>query len=124
EYELELGAIYSVKVIKVQSIGLYVQIHPSFSPILISFSMLDTSIAPHLSKESKIKPKNDLSSSHELENMFKEGQELIVKYMGRDPINGKHLLSRRAIFMHGSNTIAHQSHYFKSLRDAMAESED
>jgi polyribonucleotide nucleotidyltransferase len=81
EPELEFGGVYTAKVVEIRDTGLMVQFYPSMKPVLLPNSQLDGRKVVH-------------GSAAE----FKVGQEMQVKYYGRDPVDGKMRISRKALF--------------------------
>lgn len=80
EPTLEFGGIYTAKVVEVLDIGVMVSLYPSMPPTLLHNSQLD-----------------QRSVSHPSALGLEVGQELQVKYFGRDPVNGKMRLSRKIL---------------------------
>lgn len=81
EPELEFGGIYTAKIVEIVPSGLMVTFYPSMKPALLPNSQLDGRKIVH-------------GSASE----FKVGQEIQVKYFGRDPVDGKMRISRKALF--------------------------
>ena len=61
--------------------GLMVQLYPSMKPTLLANSQIEGK---------KI--------SHGSASEFKVGKEIQIKYFGRDPVDGKMRISRKALF--------------------------
>ncbi|XP_074648257.1 polyribonucleotide nucleotidyltransferase 1, mitochondrial-like [Tubulanus polymorphus] len=85
---LEFGGIYSAKIVEMKDIGVMVQLHPKIQPVLVHNSQLD---------QKKVNHPSALG--------FEVGQEISVKYFGRDPASGKIRLSRKVLFSSASKTI-------------------
>jgi len=81
DHELEFGAIYNAKIVEIRDIGVMVTMYNNMSPALIHTSQLDTRKVNH-------------PSALDME----VGQEIKVKYFGRDPANGRMRLSRKVIY--------------------------
>jgi len=81
EPQLEFGGVYKAKIIEVVASGLKVQLYPTMQPALLPNSQLD-----------------GRKIVHGTASEYKVGQEIQVKYFGRDPIDGKMRLSRKALF--------------------------
>ncbi|XP_050406310.2 polyribonucleotide nucleotidyltransferase 1, mitochondrial isoform X1 [Patella vulgata] len=80
EPELEFGAIYTGTITEIRETGLMVQLHPNLQPVYLHNSQLD---------QRKINHPSVLG--------FEVGQEIQVKYFGRDPTNGKIRISRKVL---------------------------
>ncbi|KAL1461485.1 hypothetical protein WDU94_013377 [Cyamophila willieti] len=80
EPQLEFGAIYTAKIIELKDIGVMVTLYPNMPPALLHNSQLD---------QRKIGHPSALG--------FEEGQEIQVKYFGRDPVSGLMRLSRKVL---------------------------
>lgn len=78
--ELEFGGIYTAKILELRDIGVMVQLYPSMPPALLHNSQLDQRKVAH-------------PSALNLE----VGQEISVKYFGRDPVSGLMRLSRKVL---------------------------
>jgi len=78
--ELEFGSIYTGKIVSILDRGVMIQLHPAIDPVLL--------------------PNNQLGNqriSHPSALNLTVGQDLQVKYYGRDPASGKMRLSRKVI---------------------------
>ncbi|KAI5740576.1 hypothetical protein M8J76_005214 [Diaphorina citri] len=80
EPTLEFGAIYSAKIVEVKDVGVMVTLYPNMTPALLHNSQLDHRKVGHPSALG-----------------FEEGQEIQVKYFGRDPVSGLMRLSRKVL---------------------------
>uniref|UniRef100_A0A1B0GPF7 polyribonucleotide nucleotidyltransferase n=1 Tax=Phlebotomus papatasi TaxID=29031 RepID=A0A1B0GPF7_PHLPP len=78
--DLEFGAIYTAKIVDVKDIGVMVTLYPSMPPALLHNSQLD---------QRKIAHPSVLG--------LEVGQEIQVKYFGRDPVSGFMRLSRKVL---------------------------
>lgn len=88
ELQLEFGAIYTAKIVEIRDHGVMVQLHDSVAPALVHNSQLDQRRVSHPSALG-----------------FVEGQEINVKYFGRDPASGKMRLSRKVLYSPASSVI-------------------
>lgn len=86
--ELEFGAIYRVKILELLDRGVMVQIHPEMQPVLINNSQLDAKKVLHPSVLG-----------------LEVGQEIQVKYYGRDPVSGGMRLSRKALTVGAASAV-------------------
>ena len=73
--ELEFGAVYTGRILEVTARGVMLELHPMMEPVLCHTSQLDARRASHPS-----------ALGLEL------GQEIKVKYYGRDPVSGEDTL--------------------------------
>ncbi|XP_076441837.1 polyribonucleotide nucleotidyltransferase 1, mitochondrial-like [Babylonia areolata] len=80
EPELEFGAIYTGRIVEVRDTGVMVELHPKLQPVLLHNSQLDQRKVQH-------------PSALKLE----VGQEITVKYFGRDPVSGRMRISRKVL---------------------------
>ncbi|CAB3380601.1 Hypothetical predicted protein [Cloeon dipterum] len=80
EPELEFGAIYTAKIVELRESGVMVTLYPGMTPCLLHNSQLD---------QRKI--------SHPSALGLEEGQEIQVKFFGRDPVSGIIRLSRKVL---------------------------
>ncbi|PSN44270.1 Polyribonucleotide nucleotidyltransferase 1 [Blattella germanica] len=80
EPTLDFGAIYKAKIVEVRDIGVMVTLFPTMSPALLHNSQLD---------QRKI--------SHPSALGLDVGDEIQVKYFGRDPVSGLMRLSRKVL---------------------------
>jgi len=78
--DLEFGGIYSAKITELRDTGVMVILYPSMPPALLHNSQLDQRKIAH-------------PSALNLE----VGQEIQVKYFGRDPVSGFMRLSRKVL---------------------------
>ncbi|RZF43079.1 hypothetical protein LSTR_LSTR001257 [Laodelphax striatellus] len=88
EPQLEFGSIYTAKVVEIRDIGVMVTLYPDMPPALIHNSQLD---------QRKINHPSVLG--------LEVGQELQVKYFGRDPVSGQMRLSRKILFAPPSTVV-------------------
>lgn len=77
---LEFGGVYTAKIVEIKDSGVLVTLYPNMPPALIPNSQLDQRKIHH-------------PSALNLET----GQELQVKYFGRDPVSGSMRLSRKVL---------------------------
>ncbi|BFZ12033.1 hypothetical protein BsWGS_15072 [Bradybaena similaris] len=80
EPDLEFGSIYTGRIVEIRDVGVLVELHPKLRPILLHNSQLD---------QRKI--------SHASSLGMEVGQEITVKYFGRDPSTGNHRISRKVL---------------------------
>ncbi|CAG2114570.1 unnamed protein product, partial [Medioppia subpectinata] len=80
EPTLEFGAIYTARIVELRENGVLVQLYPTMTPTLLHVSQLDVRKVIHPSAL-------DLHV----------GQEIEVKYFGRDPVSGHMRLSRKVL---------------------------
>ncbi|EMP26077.1 Polyribonucleotide nucleotidyltransferase 1 [Chelonia mydas] len=80
EHHLEFGAVYTATITEIRDIGVMVKLYPNMSPVLLHNSQLD---------QRKIKHPSALG--------LDVGQEIQVKYFGRDPTDGRMRLSRKVL---------------------------
>lgn len=78
--DLDFGAIYTAKIVELRDIGVMVQLYPSMPPALLHNSQLDQRKVGHPSALG-----------------LEVGQEISVKYFGRDPVSGLMRLSRKVL---------------------------
>lgn len=78
--ELDFGGIYTAKITEIRDIGVMVTLYPSMPPSLLHNSQLDMRKVAHASALG-----------------FTVGQEISVKYFGRDPVSGLMRLSRKVL---------------------------
>lgn len=78
--DLEFGGIYTATIVEMKDIGVMVTLYPSMPPALLHNSQLDQRKVAH-------------PSALNLE----VGQEIQVKYFGRDPVSGFMRLSRKVL---------------------------
>ncbi|XP_025601917.2 polyribonucleotide nucleotidyltransferase 1, mitochondrial [Athalia rosae] len=80
EPTLEFGGIYTAKIVEIRDIGVMVTLYPTMQPALLHNTQLD---------QRKIDHPSALN--------FEVGQEMQVKYFGRDPVSGAMRLSRKVL---------------------------
>ncbi|XP_050543461.1 polyribonucleotide nucleotidyltransferase 1, mitochondrial [Daktulosphaira vitifoliae] len=80
EPQLEFGAIYKAKIVEIREIGIMVTLYSTMQPALVHNSQLD---------QRKIKHPSALG--------MEVGQDIQVKYFGRDPVSGNMRLSRKVL---------------------------
>lgn len=80
ESELEFGAVYSTKIVEILSHGIKVTVSPDSTPIFIHNGQLDQRKVDHASVLG-----------------LKVGDDILVKYFGRDPGSGSIRLSRKVL---------------------------
>ncbi|GAU98331.1 hypothetical protein RvY_09492 [Ramazzottius varieornatus] len=80
EPELQFGAVYTAKIMEIRDNGILVSFFPNQVPFLIPNSQLDTRKIGHAEVLG-----------------FQVGQEISVKYFGRDPATGRHRASRKVL---------------------------
>uniref|UniRef100_A0A6J0UTY1 polyribonucleotide nucleotidyltransferase n=1 Tax=Pogona vitticeps TaxID=103695 RepID=A0A6J0UTY1_9SAUR len=80
DYKLEFGAIYTATITELRDSGVMVELYPNMTPVLLHNSQLD---------QRKIKHPSALG--------LEVGQEIQVKYFGRDPADGRMRLSRKVL---------------------------
>ncbi|XP_055384858.1 polyribonucleotide nucleotidyltransferase 1, mitochondrial [Condylostylus longicornis] len=78
--DLEFGGIYNAKIVEIRDMGVMVTLYPNMPPILLHNSQLDQKKVAH-------------ASALNLE----VGQEIQVKYFGRDPVTGFMRISRKVL---------------------------
>ncbi|XP_019881568.1 polyribonucleotide nucleotidyltransferase 1, mitochondrial [Aethina tumida] len=78
--DLEFGGIYPAKIVELRDIGVMVTLYPGMPPALLHNSQLDQRKVAHPSALG-----------------LEIGQELQVKYFGRDPVSGLMRLSRKVL---------------------------
>ncbi|XP_015591268.1 polyribonucleotide nucleotidyltransferase 1, mitochondrial [Cephus cinctus] len=88
EPTLDFGGIYTAKIVEIRETGVMVTLYPTMNPTLLHNSQLD---------QRKI--------SHPSALGLEVGQELQVKYFGRDPVSGLIRLSRKVLQTPGNNII-------------------
>ncbi|XP_035519569.1 polyribonucleotide nucleotidyltransferase 1, mitochondrial [Morone saxatilis] len=80
ELQLEFGAIYTATITDIRDIGVMVKLYPNMSAVLLHNSQLD---------HKRIKHPSALG--------LEVGQQIQVKYFGRDPTDGRMRLSRKVL---------------------------
>jgi polyribonucleotide nucleotidyltransferase len=78
--DLDFGGIYTAKIVEIRDIGVMVTLYPSMPPALLHNSQLDQRKVAHPSALG-----------------LEVGQEIPVKYFGRDPVSGLMRLSRKVL---------------------------
>nr|KAG5700715.1 hypothetical protein BaRGS_029080 [Batillaria attramentaria] len=78
--ELEFGAIYVGKIVEIREVGVMVELHAKLPPVLLHNSQLD---------QRKVQHPSALG--------LEVGQEITVKYFGRDPVSGRMRISRKVL---------------------------
>jgi polyribonucleotide nucleotidyltransferase len=78
--DLDFGGIYTAKIVELRDIGVMVTLYPSMPPALLHNSQLDQRKVAHPSALG-----------------LTVGQEIPVKYFGRDPVSGLMRLSRKVL---------------------------
>ncbi|XP_078466166.1 polyribonucleotide nucleotidyltransferase 1, mitochondrial [Lampetra fluviatilis] len=89
EQRLEFGAVYTATIAEIRDSGVMVKLYPNMTPVLLHNSQLDQRRIQH-------------PSALNLE----VGQQIQVKYFGRDPTDGRMRLSRKVLMAMGSQTPA------------------
>uniref|UniRef100_A0A2R5L4P2 polyribonucleotide nucleotidyltransferase n=1 Tax=Ornithodoros turicata TaxID=34597 RepID=A0A2R5L4P2_9ACAR len=85
---LEFGAIYTAKIVELRETGAMVTLYPSMVPTLLHNSQLD---------QRKVNHPSALG--------LEVGQEISVKYFGRDPVSGRMRLSRKVLQSPASSIV-------------------
>lgn len=80
EQQLEFGAIYTATITEIRDIGVMVKLYPNMSAVLLHNSQLD---------HKRIRHPSALG--------LEVGQQIQVKYFGRDPTDGRMRLSRKVL---------------------------
>lgn len=80
EQQLEFGAIYTATITEIRDVGVMVKLYPNMSPVLLHNSQLDHKRIQHPSALG-----------------LDVGQQIQVKYFGRDPTDGRMRLSRKVL---------------------------
>ncbi|XP_028324212.1 polyribonucleotide nucleotidyltransferase 1, mitochondrial [Gouania willdenowi] len=80
EQQLEFGAIYKATITEIRDIGVMVKLYPNMSAVLLHNSQLDHKRINHPSALG-----------------LDVGQEIQVKYFGRDPTDGRMRISRKVL---------------------------
>ncbi|NXU82520.1 PNPT1 nucleotidyltransferase, partial [Xiphorhynchus elegans] len=88
EVNLEFGAIYTATITEIRDSGVMVKLYPNMTPVLLHNSQLD---------QRKIKHPSALG--------LEVGQEIQVKYFGRDPTDGRMRLSRKILQAPATGTL-------------------
>lgn len=77
---LEFGAIYTAKIVEIRETGIMVTLYSNMVPVLLPNSQLD---------QRKIHHPSVLG--------LEVGQDIQVKYFGRDPVSGQIRISRKVL---------------------------
>jgi len=77
---LEFGAIYTARIVEIRETGVMVTLYSNMVPVLLSNSQLDQRKIHHASALG-----------------LEVGQEIQVKYFGRDPVSGQIRISRKVL---------------------------
>lgn len=88
EQQLEFGAVYTASITEIRDIGVMVKLYPNMSAVLLHNSQLD---------HKRIKHPSALG--------LEVGQQIQVKYFGRDPTDGRMRLSRKVLLSPVSATV-------------------
>ncbi|XP_062376402.1 polyribonucleotide nucleotidyltransferase 1, mitochondrial [Sardina pilchardus] len=88
EYQLEFGAIYTATITEMRDSGVMVKLYPNMSPVLLHNSQLDHKRIQHPSALG-----------------FEVGQQIQVKFFGRDPTDGRMRLSRKVLHSPTSSVV-------------------
>ncbi|KAF4105364.1 polyribonucleotide nucleotidyltransferase 1, mitochondrial [Onychostoma macrolepis] len=80
EQQLEFGAVYTATITEIRDIGVMVKLYPNMSAVLLHNSQLD---------HKRIRHPSALG--------LEVGQQIQVKYFGRDPTDGRMRLSRKVL---------------------------
>ena len=80
EPTLEFGGVYTAKIVEIRESGVMVTLYPSMMPTLLHNTQLDMRLVRHPSALG-----------------LEVGQEIQVKYFGRDPASGQMRLSRKVL---------------------------
>ncbi|XP_052054691.1 polyribonucleotide nucleotidyltransferase 1, mitochondrial [Apodemus sylvaticus] len=80
EQQLEFGAVYTATITEIRDTGVMVKLYPNMTAVLLHNSQLD---------QRKVKHPTALG--------LEVGQEIQVKYFGRDPADGRMRLSRKVL---------------------------
>ncbi|KAL2083253.1 hypothetical protein ACEWY4_021026 [Coilia grayii] len=88
EHHLEFGAIYTATITEIRDIGVMVKLYPNMTPVLLHNSQLD---------HKRIKHPSALG--------FEVGQQIQVKFFGRDPTDGRMRLSRKVLLSPAASVV-------------------
>ncbi|KAI5948367.1 Polyribonucleotide nucleotidyltransferase 1, mitochondrial [Manis javanica] len=88
EQQLEFGAVYTATITEIRDTGVMVKLYPNMTAVLLHNTQLD---------QRKIKHPTALG--------LEVGQEIQVKYFGRDPADGRMRLSRKVLQSPATNTV-------------------
>lgn len=92
EPELEFGAIYKARIVEMKETGVLVTFYPKMVPALLHNSQLDVRKVAHPSALG-----------------LEVGDEISVKYFGRDPVSGRMRLSRKVLQSLASSAVKNLS---------------
>ncbi|XP_061083928.1 polyribonucleotide nucleotidyltransferase 1, mitochondrial [Conger conger] len=81
DIQLEFGAVYTATIIEIRDNGVMVKLYPNMTPVLLHNTQLD---------HKRIRHPSALG--------LEAGQQIQVKYFGRDPIDGRMRLSRKVLW--------------------------
>jgi len=99
ERHLEFGAVFKAKIVEIRDKGVMITLYPEMAPVLLPNLQLDQRRITHPSALG-----------------LEVGQEITVKYFGRDPASGAMRLSRRALQMTAPAGIRHMFQGDDSLK--------
>ncbi|XP_043843848.1 polyribonucleotide nucleotidyltransferase 1, mitochondrial isoform X2 [Dromiciops gliroides] len=88
EYELEFGGVYTATITEIRETGVMIKLYPNMTAVLLHNTQLD---------QRKVKHPSALG--------LEVGQEIQVKYFGRDPADGRMRLSRKVLQAPATNVI-------------------
>ncbi|XP_046652953.1 polyribonucleotide nucleotidyltransferase 1, mitochondrial-like [Daphnia pulicaria] len=88
EPELEFGAIYKARIVEMKETGVLVTFYPKMVPTLLHNSQLDVRKVAHPSALG-----------------LQVGDEISIKYFGRDPVSGRMRLSRKVLQSVASSVV-------------------
>ncbi|XP_036402616.1 polyribonucleotide nucleotidyltransferase 1, mitochondrial isoform X1 [Megalops cyprinoides] len=88
EHQLEFGAVYTATITEIRDIGVMVKLYPNMTAVLLHNSQLD---------HKRIKHPSALA--------LEVGQQIQVKYFGRDPTDGRMRLSRKVLQSPAATTV-------------------
>merc|ERR1712142_525458 len=104
--ELEFGQIYTGKILDLLETGVLIELHPAMDPMFVHNNQLDNRTVSHSS---------DLKLSI--------GQEIKVKYFGREPSTGMVRLSRKILNLGAASAVNGLKNARKSLEKRRQETE-
>ncbi|XP_006881084.1 PREDICTED: polyribonucleotide nucleotidyltransferase 1, mitochondrial [Elephantulus edwardii] len=88
EQQLEFGAVYTATITEIRDTGVMVKLYPNMTAVLLHNTQLD---------QRKIRHPTALG--------LEVGQEIQVKYFGRDPADGRMRLSRKVLQSPATNVV-------------------
>ncbi|XP_003743636.2 polyribonucleotide nucleotidyltransferase 1, mitochondrial [Galendromus occidentalis] len=100
EPTLEFGGVYTAKIVEVRESGVMIQLYPNMTPTLLHNSQLD---------QRKVNHPSALGLT--------VGQEIRVKYYGRDPVSGHMRVSRKVLQATPSTVLRNHMSDSKSTPD-------